>query len=258
MEYSVPISLTNCVLELKEQEPIIKNSRCVIEYAIWGCLLHNLTCLWTSSSWWWLKFFSKLGKIIDEYVVPRNFSVEKLKPLSYYPVSGNLYLATIYSEYQYCSVPMQRQQCSLPVYSCDSRSPFLHCLMGSDCCVVHLKHYTCWKMHSCNNMASDDKLYGIIRKFKYLFAYRYEINFHMPVSSKGNQSSQGCWWISWICSYLNSLSCCSCCELTTVDFFISNECLWVMCFGMQSWNFLGRVNCADLPSNVPVGDVKSL
>ena len=45
LEYSVHISLTNCVLELKEQEPIVKNSRCVIEYAIWGCLFHNLTCL---------------------------------------------------------------------------------------------------------------------------------------------------------------------------------------------------------------------
>ena len=60
-------------------------------------------------------FFSKLGKIIDEYVVPRDFSVEKVKPATTQSTTGNPHLARIYLEHQYCSVPVQCQQRSLPV-----------------------------------------------------------------------------------------------------------------------------------------------
>ena len=40
-------------------------------------------------------FFSKLGKIIDEYVVPRDFSVEKVKPATTQSTTGNPHLARI-------------------------------------------------------------------------------------------------------------------------------------------------------------------
>lgn len=60
-------------------------------------------------------FFSKLGKIIDEYAVPRDFSVEKVKPATTQSTTENPHLARIYLEHQYCSVPAQCQQRSLPV-----------------------------------------------------------------------------------------------------------------------------------------------
>ena len=58
--------------------------------------------------------FDKLGRIIDEYVVPREFSVEKERPATSQSTTGNPHLARIHIEHQYCSVPVQCRQRRLP------------------------------------------------------------------------------------------------------------------------------------------------
>ena len=54
--------------------------------------------------------FDKLGRIIDEYVVPREFNVEKQKPATTQSNTANPHLARILIEHQYCSVPVQCKQ----------------------------------------------------------------------------------------------------------------------------------------------------
>ena len=58
--------------------------------------------------------FDKLGRIIDEYVVPREFSVEKEQPATSQSMTGNPHLARIHIEHQYYSVPVQCRQRRLP------------------------------------------------------------------------------------------------------------------------------------------------